>query len=810
MRQPERLRVGTPIDSSRWARRLQRLFPWIAGGHSPAPSLGRDEAGQASRPVGEQIVAATSRNRCLVLTVCVFLLLAVGLVFGQSLRHEFVNYDYDGYVYQTPQISGGLSVAGIVWVFSHRHVGNWHPLTGLSHMLDCQFYGLSAGGHHLTNALLHAATAVVLFLVLWQMTGGFWPSALVATIFAVHPLRVESVAWVSERKDVLSGLCFVLTLAAYVRYVRRPFSLGRYLLVVALFALGLMAKPMLVTLPLVLLLLDYWPLGRFAGSLCGGLTPHPDQKGASGGGTNVAEADLGRFLSPGRLVVEKLPLLLLTAISCVITVWAQGTAVIPVGHLQFWQRACNALVSYATYLGQFVCPQELAALYPHPGANLPIWKVVGAGALLAGISAAALAGWRRRPYLVVGWLWYLGILAPVIGVTQTGLQARADRFTYLPQIGLYVALVWGAVDVCRSWPYRRWLYSATATLVLVAVMVCAWRQTSFWHDSQTLWSHALECTSRNAVAHNNLGCAFASRGQFDAAMLQFRRVLEFDPDDAEAHNNLGSALASRGQFDAAAVQFQRVLAIKPDDAGAHNSLGKALACLGQIDEAAAHYRRALEIQPDDADAHNNLGIALAASGRFAEAIAHYRKALETWPDYPDASYHLGIALANCGQFEEAWARLQPALKARPNDATLQSTLGNIMAARGEFQDAVAHYRKALQIRPDDLAAQRNLAWLRATCPLASQRNGEEAVELAERANRRCDGRRPEVLDTLAAAYAELGWFPEAVAAEGKALELASQQHAQPLIDVIRVRMALYQARKPFRQPPVSAPPKHKA
>jgi tetratricopeptide (TPR) repeat protein len=482
--------------------------------------------------------------------------------------------------------------------------------------------------------------------------------------------------------------------------------------------------------------------------------------------------------------------------------------VIPVEQLHFWPRASNALVSYATYVGQLFCPRGLALFYPHPGADLPIWKVVGAGMLLASISAAALAGWRRRPYLVVGWLWYLGMLAPVIGMTQAGLQARADRFTYLPEIGLCLALIWAAREACHGWSVRRWAYGVASASVIAVLMGCAWRQTCFWRDSEILWTRTVACTSRNDLAHRLLGTALVERREFDAAIAHQQAALEINPHSGKAHFGLGNALMGQGKIGEAIAHYRKALEIQPDFADACYNLAVALVSRGQLDEAIDLYQRILERQPDRADTHNSLGVALAAQGRFVEAITHYRKALEIQPGYADASYGLGIALTGCGQFEEAVVHLQPALKLRPNDADLQSALGDILAARGQFPDAVAHYQKALQIQPDDLAAQKNLAWLRATCPVASQRNGEEAVELAQRANRRCDGKRPDVLDTLAAAYAEFGWFPEAAAAEGKALELATQQHAQPLTDALRVRMALYQARRPFRQPQrASVPPR---
>ena len=370
------------------------------------------------------------RNTYTVAAVCGFLLLAVALVFGQTVRHDFVNYDDNAYVYENPQVAGGLTAHGIAWAFTSFHVSNWHPLTWLSHMLDCQFYGLHAGGHHLTNVLLHAATAILLFLVLRRMTGDLWPSAFVAAVFAIHPLRAESVAWVAERKDVLSGLFFMLTLGAYAGYARRPFSLGRYLTVVLLFALGLMAKPMLVTLPFVLLLLDYWPLGRIG--------PH-------------RRTGISSFR---RVVVEKIPLLALTAASCVATVIAQGTAVIAIDVIPLPSRIANALVSYVAYMGQLFYPAGLAVLYPHPEGGLPIWKVAASSLVLAGISAAALV-WRRRfPYLFVGWFWYVGMLVPVIGLVQVGLHAMADRYTYLPQIGLCIAVTWGVAQLAASRRYH--------------------------------------------------------------------------------------------------------------------------------------------------------------------------------------------------------------------------------------------------------------------------------------------------------------------------------------------------------------------
>ncbi len=426
-----------------------------------------------------------------VLAACCLLALAVAVVFGPTVWHDFVNFDDDAYVYDNPQVMQGLTQQTVAWSFTTFHSSNWHPLTWLSHALDCQLYGTQhAAGHHLTNVVLHAAVAILLLLVLWQMTGSLWPSAVVAAVFAVHPLRVESVAWIAERKDLLSGLFFMLTLGAYLHYVRHPFSWHRYLLVAAMFALGLMAKPMLVTLPFVLLLLDYWPLGRI--SLRGGADsqdnsgadipvcrekPRCDGSCTATPGATVQLSpqlkwgDTGRQECLPHLIAEKLPLLLLAAASCVVTSFAQDPSIAVSKYLPVSARIANALVSYVDYLGQFFYPLGLAAFYPHPESGLPIWKVAGALLLLVGISAAAWIGRRRCPYLLVGWLWYLGMLIPVIGLVQVGDQARADRYTYLPQIGLVVALVWAqrrrgrnsclpermrTIDAGWAAPHRRW------------------------------------------------------------------------------------------------------------------------------------------------------------------------------------------------------------------------------------------------------------------------------------------------------------------------------------------------------------------
>jgi tetratricopeptide (TPR) repeat protein len=487
---------------------------------------------------------------------------------------------------------------------------------------------------------------MLLFVVLWRMTGRLWPSALVAGLFAVHPLRVESVAWVTERKDVLSGLCFVLTLGAYVGYVRHRFSLLRYLAVMVCFGLGLMAKPMLVTLPFVLLLLDYWPLERMA------VTGRENARGHGAGSGS-------RFSLLMRLVVEKLPLLVLVVLSCKLTVWSQAEALQSLECFPLWWRMCSAANAYVVYLGQLFCPVSLAVLYPRLDFDVPVGKVAGAVLLLVMVTAAVLLCRRRRPYLLIGWLWYLGMLVPVIGLVQLGSVASADRYTYLPQIGLAVALVWGTADLCRSWAHRRWLCGAASALVLAVLMGGAWRQTSFWRNGETLWAHAVLCTSENLVAHNNLGNALMESGRLDEAIAQYRKALQIDPRHAEMHYNLGNVLLARGELDAALAEYQEAVKLRPDHPFARTNMASVLARQGRFAEAAGHFQRAMEIRPDFPDVINNLAWLRATcpeaglrSGAEAVTLAQRVNQLSGYgrPDYLDT---LAAAYAEAGRLPEA-------------------------------------------------------------------------------------------------------------------------------------------------------------
>jgi len=485
-------------------------------------------------------------------------------------------------------------------------------LTWLSHMLDCQLYGLHPGGHHLTNVFLHTATVILLFLVLRQMTGAFWRSAFVAAVFAIHPLRVESVAWVAERKDVLSGLFFILTIGAYVRYARHPWSLIRYGLVVLLFALGLMCKAMLVTLPFVLLLLDYWPLRR-------------------------AETS-------GKLIMEKLPLLALAAAACVITFLAQNRVVQLAESTSMSLRFANALVSCMVYLGQMVWPVGLAVFYPYPQNGLPERKIILAVTLLAGLSAVAFWQRRQQPWLLMGWLWYLVMLLPVIGIIQVGEQAHADRYTYLPQIGIYVAVAWLAGTWAAKWQAGGLAVGSLTAATLAVLTVCAWKQTTFWKTGETLWTHALACTPPNDIAWNGLGLALNQKGRADEAITCFQKAVQINPNCADAHNNLGLVLLPKARVDDAIAHCQMALRLRPDYKETHINLGNALVQKGRVDEAISQYEEALRISSDYAEAHNDLANALLAKGKVDEAISHYHEALEIKPSYADARYNLGLAL----------------------------------------------------------------------------------------------------------------------------------------------------------------------
>ena len=614
--------------------------------------------------ISAQLTSPRTNRSGQTMGICIALAALSWLVFGQTLWHDFVNYDDPRYVYENTNITEGLSISGIVWAFTHIHSMNWHPLTTISHMLDCQLYGLKAGWHHCTNVLLHSIAVMLLFVGLLQMTGAFWRSAFVAAVFAIHPLRVESVAWIAERKDVLSGVFFMLTLLAYLYYVRLPRT-GRYLVVAFVFACGLMSKPMLVTLPFVLLLLDYWPLDRIKGQV-------------------------------SKRVLEKIPLIALSTVSSIATLVAQKGAVGYTEELPVLERFNNAVLSYVLYIWQMLSPVNLAVFYPHPENRLPLWQISSSFLLLICVTAVAIALRKKRPYLITGWLWYLGTLVPVIGLVQVGWQGRADRYTYLPQIGLYIAVTWALTDLTISWRHRRTILSAAALLTIGLLSWGAWVQTSYWRDSETLFKHALAVTTNNDVAENNLGIVFLQKGQLDEAISLLKSAVDLRPDNSPAHENLAKALLQKGQ----------------------------------VADALVHYRKLLELQPDNMEVHN--------------------------------------------------------------------IVGTVLVQQGQIREGVEEWQKVLEIQPDNGNALNNLAWVLATAPDDSLRDGSRAVQLAEQALQISGDRIPIVFRTLAAAYAENQQFPQAIETAQQGVELANKQGNFALAAELQSSIALYQENRPLR------------
>ena len=573
------------------------------------------------------------------LAICAGLIAMTWAVFGRTAGHEFVNFDDPNYVSENNQVRAGLSWHGVVWAFTHIHSHNWHPLTTMSHMLDCQLFGLKPGAHHFVNVLLHSVTAVLLFLLLAQLTqspgetGSIWSSAFVAAVFAIHPLHVESVAWISERKDVLSGLFFVLTLLAYFYYTQKP-NIGRYVTMSILFACGLMAKPMLVTVPVILLLLDYWPLNRGQRSEVRG-----------------QKVSTPRWVE---LVVEKIPLFVLSIASAVATLIVQneGVGLVRLEVLPLWWRITNAFTAYLVYIWQMIWPANLAVAYHHPG-KLPLWQVAGAAAFLIAITLGVFALRKRSPHLIVGWGWYLIMLLPAIGLVQVGGQAHADRYTYLPQIGLYIAVTWAIVDLARRRRYPAAILGAAAGIIICALAVRAADQVSYWHDSEKLWRHALAVTNENDVAHLGLGQLLLEQKRLDDAITELQTVVARHPNDVDARLKLGDALSEKnGRMNDAITEYEAAARIGPNP-DVETTLGNLLLEQGRIDEAIQYYRHVVQLEPSSALAHYNLAVGLHRGRRLPEAIAHYKAALQIDPKYPDAEYFLGQALMENGQPDEA-------------------------------------------------------------------------------------------------------------------------------------------------------------
>jgi tetratricopeptide (TPR) repeat protein len=664
---------------------------------SESTAVNTSSSGEHRSSVSEKN-ALFSHPHFLKLLISLSLILLTLATFWQVRNNGFINFDDDVYVIENPHVNRGLSFKGILWAFTTTHAGNWHPLTWISHMLDVEIYGLHPGEHHLTSLFLHIANAVLLFLVFSRMTQAPWRSGFLAALFALHPLHVESVAWVAERKDVLSTLFWMLTLWAYVHYAAKP-QPKRYLLVALCFVLGLMSKPMVVTLPFVLLLLDYWPLGRFR---------RDESYGDHGTDTDIP------VLPPSRLISEKIPFFALVAFSCLTTLFAQwkGGALKPLEKLPLEMRAANAAVSYVGYLWKTIWPKDLAILYPHP-LGFPLWQVVGALSLLVAITVFVSLARRKHSYLLTGWLWYVGTLVPVIGLVQVGIQAMADRYTYVPLIGLFIMISYGLPDLRAGHRLRRFMIPVCGILVLGALVLSTRSQLTLWENDRLLFEHTLRVTKNNFVIHNNLGNALFDQGKDEEAMTHFREALRINPRDARVHNNLAILLAREGKDEEASYHFTEALRGNPANVEIHNSLGVLLVRQGRNDEAMVHYREALRLDPGNAHAHVNLASLLNRQGKSEEAILHYEKALQIKPDQPESHNDLAVLLANRGKIDESIAHLNEAVRIKPDYGEAHSNLGIVLLRKGRIREAADHFNRALQISPNDARVHNNLGGISA-------------------------------------------------------------------------------------------------
>jgi protein O-mannosyl-transferase len=639
-------------------------------------------------------------------SICIYMVLALttAAVFYQVCTYDFINYDDNVYISGNSNIQAGITPKTIKWAFTAGYFANWYPLTWLSHMLDWQLFGNKAGGHHLTNLIFHITNTLLLFTVLKQMTQRLWPSAFVAALFALHPLHVESVAWVAERKDVLSTFFWILTMWTYMRYVKRPGAV-RYLLAMITFALGLMSKPMLVTLPFVLLLLDYWPLAR---------VPSKRQ-------------------TIYHLIQEKIPFFVLSAISSVITFFVQRSsgAVADLALIPLKIRIFNTLISYVKYIVKMIWPVHLAVFYPHPHQNVPILYAVISAFFLLAVTILIFRLANNHRYLVTGWFWYLGTLIPVIGLVQVGQQALADRYTYITLTGLFIMIAWGLPELLTGWRYKKIVLTLTALLIIPTMSVCTYFQLRHWQNSLVLFQHALDVTNGNYVAHLHKADFLCERNKLDEAVSEYQkylRIIPYDP-DPDALNNLGIALGKQDKFDEAIKCFTEALRIKPD-AATHTNISHALALQGKLDEAVVHLTEALRLDPNSAQAHYDLG--------------------------------------------------------------------QIMVQRGKVNEAIDHFEKVLQLAPDWVEPRNNLAWLLATSKETAIYNPDKAVGLAKRTCELTKYKQPDLLDTLAVAYAAAGDFSKAIETAEKALELCQSSEQNTLKSGIENRLTLYKAGKPYQ------------
>jgi protein O-mannosyl-transferase len=747
--------------------------------------------------------------------IALFLAVAVLAVYVRawSGNFEFINFDDNYYVTDNPHVHAGLSVQGLGWALTSFDATNWHPLTWLSLQLDTQLFGVNAAAIHRTNVLLHVGNTVLLFWLLKRMTGAVWRSAAVAAIFGLHPVHVEAVAWVTARKDVLSMFFWLLATVAYAWYAEQP-RLRRYLLVVGLFAMGLMAKPMLVTLPATLILLDFWPLRRWPAN-----PANP---------TRYAPASL-RWL-----LVEKLPLCALMIPGVVLTLLAQKPILHTLADSTLYDRLANALVSYVRYLRLAVWPVDLAILYPLPREPIPLWETATAGAILVVLTIAAVWAGRSRRYLLVGWLWFLGTLVPVIGLVQNGPQALADRYTYVPYVGLSLIPVWGLCELCRGLPRTRGFLAALAGTALAGCAVLSWQQTDYWRNSETIWRHALAVTTQNPGAHARVAMALTEQGRFAEAVEQFEASLQLEPNNAMTHVNLALTLCVLGRIDDGAAHLERALELRPDDAWAHYNLADVRAMQGRFREALGHYTAAQELKPNDvplgiaraealqhlgeftaareqldhllardpqsAGLHVKLGQLLTREDKLADALASYDVALQMQPDNAQTWSDKGLVLEWLGRFDEATNCYRRAIELQPTQLAYRLNLASVAYGQRRAEEALEQVRAAYQLQPNWPEIVLGNAWVQATDPNPQRRDGKLALRTATLVCEVSRNQMGQALDVRAAAHAELGQFDEAVAWQRRALALVPTAAPPLLRAALEDRLRRYEKHQPCRAP----------
>jgi len=776
------------------------------------------------------------------------LVIVTFVAFSQVLNNGFINFDDNVYITDNPHVQQGLTLNGITWAFTTGHATNWHPLTWISHMVEYELFGTNPAGHHFISLLLHIANSVLLFLVFRRISGMIWPSLLLAALFALHPLHVESVAWASEKKDVLSTFFWMLTLWTYVRYAEKSTFL-RYLSVFFSLALGLLAKPMLVTLPFVLLLMDFWPLRRLS------FERYADPST----GLGPTHTMPNRRESIVHLLREKIPLIVLVIASSTATYIAQqtGGSVSSLDSLPIGIRFSNALVAYVWYIQKMFWPDQLAVFYPHALNAIPLWKTVASGLLLCTISFTVIRLMRKQPYLAVGWFWFVGTLIPVIGIVQVGAQSMADRYSYVPHIGLFIMIAWGISYLLVKRPQVRLPLILVGASVILALAVKTWSQVGLWRDSNTLFEHALKVTTDNWLAHQQLGFSLGSKeryaealphysealrlrpyleqlhygigtalsglGRTSEAIAHFNEAIRLNPEYAEVYYQYGLTLARQGQFADAIARYEEALRIKPDYAEAHNNLGVALGSVGRVKEARDHVARALQINPSFAQAQNNMGNILMQEGVTNEAIEHYSEALRLNPDNSDARKNLDIALAkqkertgtptqptqqvpsvsdnaelyfnegvtfySQGKMKEAISKFSEALRARPKYPEAHYNWGVVLHIQGNLNEAMVHYKKAIELNPDYAEAQYNLG-------VVFQNQGKIDDALAQyRLALRIKPDYPQVHNNIGVALYNQGKIAEAISHYKEALRL-SPGYTEARNNLAVAEGALQQATKP--------------